>query len=86
MKVWNSKNYIAHLSFVRSGRVMDDDTFADEEGPRYGFYWWFWLPKVKYNGGKFSCQHCVDYGINWLCFHVGLTFYYQGRSLTNEHT
>ena len=66
------KKYDFMLNRGRSGRVMaNDDIDYNFERPRFGFYWWFWLPRIKWNGGKFGRDACVDFNVMWLCFWVG---------------
>lgn len=68
-----------HFSWVVAGRVRPSDVIEDFENPRFGFYWWFWLPHVAWNGGKFLKKQTVDFSIMWLCFSVGFTSFYTGE-------
>lgn len=43
--------------------------------PRFGFNWWFWLPHINWNGGRFSRGEVVDVNFNWLCFWCSVTFW-----------
>lgn len=67
--------YKITVSKVIAGRVKPDDYIGEEENPRFGFYWWFWLPKYTSNGGRFRMGECVDVGLIWLCFSVGVIFW-----------
>jgi len=68
--------YNVTISKVMAGRVQPDDIIDhDFENPKYGFYWWFWVPRYRSNGGKFTYDQVVDVSIQWLCFSVGLIFW-----------
>jgi hypothetical protein len=72
--------YKVTISKVMAGRVRSDDIIDyDFEKPRYGFYWWFWLPRYMSNGGKFRRGECVDASLQWLCFSIGLIFWPQSK-------
>lgn len=45
------------------------------ERPRFGFNWWFWLPHINWNGGRFSHDEVVDVNLHWLCFWCSVTFW-----------
>ncbi len=69
-------DYHATVSKVIAGRVRHDGVIDYSfEQPRFGFYWWFWLPRYQSNGGKFKRQEVVDVSIQWLCFSIGLIFW-----------
>ncbi len=67
--------YKVTVSKCRAGRVQPDDVIGEYENPKYGFYWWFWKPRYVSNGGKFKREECVDVGLQWLCFSIGLIFW-----------
>lgn len=71
--------YKVTISKVMAGRVMPTDTIEDFEDPKYGFYWWFWMPVYQSNGGSFKKGHCVDVSIMWMCFSFGLIFWPQSK-------
>ena len=71
--------YKINLSKVVAGRVRPDDIIEDFENPKYGFYWWFWLPQYQSNKGKFKKGECVDVSALWLCFSLGLVFWPQTK-------
>ena len=66
--------YKVTSSFVMSGR-LDGDSDFDFESSRFGFYWFYFMPSISHNKGSFKKGECVDIGICWLCFIVGLTFW-----------
>lgn len=41
--------------------------------PRFGFWWWNWMPRIHQNGGKARHIQVVDVSVTWLCFWVSLT-------------
>lgn len=50
------------------------------ETPRFGFYWWCWLPDIVWNEGRFSRGEVVDVNFIWLCFWCSVTFWPCGPS------
>lgn len=58
-----------------AGRVARDDVILNDEHPRYGFYWWFFIPKTSSNGGSIFREEVVDVSLHWLCFWVGFTLW-----------
>jgi len=58
-----------------AGRVKSSDNIEDFENPRYGFYWWFWVPDFSSNGGSKKRREVIDISANWLCFWFGLIFW-----------
>jgi len=60
------------FSFVKAGRVQPDDIIDEWERPRFGFYWWFWIPYYHSNGGRFRRGECVDMNLKWFCYSVGV--------------
>ena len=67
--------YKVTISKGISGRLWKEDKIEDFEKPKYGFYWWFWIPKYTSNGGRFKYNEVIDVSINWLCFHLGVVFW-----------
>jgi hypothetical protein len=43
--------------------------------PRFGRNWWFWLPSLTTNGGRFRSHECTDINFHWLCFAPSLTVF-----------
>ena len=73
--------YRITLSVGKSDRIKLGDTIEELfKESKYGFYWWFWKPRLNYNGGKFKYRECIDIGINWLCFWIGVTFWPLSKS------
>lgn len=50
----------------------------DDEGR---FWWWFWLPAVHTNGGRWSLGEVVDVSACWLCFSVSVTLWPKRREV-----
>jgi len=67
--------YTVTISKCMAARVCKNDLIEDFEDPKYGFYWWFWMPLIKDNGGRFKRGECVDVSIMWLCFSFGFIFW-----------
>ena len=62
-----------------AGRIRPDDIIEDFENPKYGFYWWLWVPNYHLNRGIMKSQEVVDVNITWLCFWVGFTLWPNSR-------
>ena len=63
---------IINFSFVMAGRIQPNDDIGVEEKPKFGFYWWFWLPEINTNGAKLTNpDQCYDISLMLLCFSVG---------------
>lgn len=43
--------------------------------PRFGRNWWFWLPSLQHNGGRFRDFENTDTTLRWLCFSASLTVF-----------
>lgn len=41
----------------------------------FGRCWGFWLPRLRWNGGKHWRGECCDVTVQWLCFWVGFTIW-----------
>lgn len=67
--------YRVTISKGIAGRVVAADNIEDFEQPKYGFYWWFWLPKFDSNGGSRKRREVVDVSATWLCFWFGFIFW-----------
>lgn len=67
--------YYIDYRFIVAGRIQPNDVIEDDERPRFGFYWWFFIPNFNSNGGRFGQDECVYFSLNFLCFSFGLTFY-----------
>ena len=70
---------LPNLLFGVAGRLPKDEDVAYwrclGNNPRFGFYWWRWLPRLGWNGGKLNWDDVVDIYIMWLCFNFGLTLW-----------
>jgi hypothetical protein len=56
------------------GEQCTSDAAADRlVTPRYGYCWWFWLPKAHYNGGRPDRNEVLDLTWSWLCFWCSFT-------------
>lgn len=58
-----------------AGKVGPNDIIEEWERPRFGRFWWFWVPSFGWNGGRFSRGEIVDTGVKWLCFWFDVTFW-----------
>ena len=57
-----------------AGKILQTDDIEDFSKSKFGRYWFYWLPSINRNGGKFSKNQVVDVDIIWLCFWFGLMF------------
>lgn len=67
------------LSFVIAGKSKGN-TFEQWEldaktRPRFGRNWWYWVPSLTTNGGRFKNYENTDVSFHWLCFSLSLTKY-----------
>lgn len=67
--------YKLTLSTGMAGRVSPDDNITEDECPRYGFYWWYYIPHISSNGGLISHNKIVNVSFFWLCFWVDFIFW-----------
>ena len=67
------------FSVGRAGRVRPGDEFEEWERPRFGFYWWLWLPQLHWNGGLPWRNDNIDVSLNWLCFWAGFVVWSRPR-------
>jgi hypothetical protein len=67
------------ISFVTAGRttneVFEQWELESKHRPRFGRNWWFWLPSLHCNGGRFRRHENTDITLHWLCFSVAFTVY-----------
>lgn len=68
-------DYKITFNWGRAGRVRQDDVIEDFEEPRFGFYWWLWLPVFNHNNGIMKNREVVDVSLTWLCFWAGFTLW-----------
>ena len=63
---------IINFSFVVAGRIKPYDEIGADENPKFGFYWWFWMPEINTNGAKLlNPDQCYDISLLFLCFSFG---------------
>lgn len=43
--------------------------------PRFGRNWWYWMPSLRSNGGRFKAHQNTDINFHWFCFWISLTVY-----------
>lgn len=43
--------------------------------PSMGFNWFYWFPRVRWNGGSLFRKEVIDLGFSWFCFWIGITIY-----------
>jgi len=56
--------------YGQCGMAAKDDGLVPETA-RYGRCWWFWLPRLHWNGGIPLRHVCCDVSVKWLCFWCG---------------
>lgn len=73
--IWDN----TYLSFVLASKttneVFEQWELESKYRPRFGRCWWFWLPSLKSNGGRFRCYENTDINFHWLCLSISLTVY-----------
>ena len=67
------------LSFVLAGSskgsTFEQYEIDAETRPRFGRNWWYWLPSLTNNGGRFKSHENTDINFHWLCFGILFTVY-----------
>ena len=59
-----------------AGRDYDGtpvEALCEGQKPRFGFWWWYWVPTIHKNQGRLIRRECIDVSLHWLCFWVCLT-------------
>jgi len=75
-----------YFGAVLAGRSKDE-VFEQWEldaptRPRFGRNWWFWVPSLRTNGGRFRSYENTDINFHWLCLAMWITVY-SWKCLTN---
>ena len=68
------------------GEVFSQEKLNAWTRPRFGRNWWFWLPVLNSNGGRFQKNLCTDINLHLFCWVVSLTVYPRERSKDNGRT
>jgi len=67
------------IGFVIAGKttneIFEQWELDAPERPRFGRNWWFWIPSIMTNGGRFKSDQNTDINLRWLCFVLSLTVY-----------
>lgn len=58
---------------VEPGEVLDKYSLCEGQTPRFGYYWWHWLPTWHYNGGRPSMREVLDFNCAWLRWWCAVT-------------
>jgi hypothetical protein len=58
---------------VEPGEVLDKYNLCEGQTPRFGYYWWHWLPTWHYNGGRPSRREVLDLNFGWLRWWCAVT-------------
>lgn len=66
--------YTVNVTVTKSNKFLPYSDRSDHKNNFFGYYWWFWLPKLVSNGGSFKKKEVVDVSIQWLCFSVRTLF------------
>jgi hypothetical protein len=57
------------------GEVFEDWELNTHTRPRFGRNWWYWLPVLSSNGGRFQRNLCTDINLHLFCWVVSLTVF-----------
>lgn len=63
------------MSGSSKGNAFEQQELESTHRPRFGRNWWFWVPAITSNSGKFGKDECTNVDIYWLCFSLGLTVF-----------
>lgn len=65
------------VSFLagRSARIRPEDwvdkfSLCENQTPRFGYWWWEWLPKVHICFGNPLRGRTFSVDVSWLCFYA----------------
>ena len=65
------------ISFVMAGSsknsIFEPWELETNHPPQYGRNWWFWVPSLSTNGGRFKADENTDINLRWLCYSISLT-------------
>lgn len=67
------------LNFVAAGKsaneVFEQWELESAQCPRFGRNWWYWLPSLRTNGGRFRSHENTDINFHWFCYSISFTVY-----------
>ena len=65
------------ISLVVAGKskneVFEQWELDAQTHPRFGRNWWYWVPNISNNGGRFRSHENTDINFHWFCFVWSLT-------------
>lgn len=66
------------FSFSKGKASLWDGKDLTLDKPRYGYNWFFWFPRLHWNGGFPWKREVTDISCSWLMFWLGVTIW-RGR-------
>lgn len=76
-------------SFVVSRKIRTEqdreDATLNGKLARMGHFWWYWLPRLKWNKGRPWRDCCTEVGVMWLCFSAGVGLWRTQRAASGEY-
>jgi len=63
------------IQLVVAGRICRGFPPPVPRYARFGFYWFFYVPRLCWNGGRFGRNECVDVTLQWLRWSLSFTAY-----------
>jgi hypothetical protein len=54
---------------------IDNSEGNGVEIPRFGRYWWYWLPHIHHNNGKFWKREVTDINFMFMCYWFAITIW-----------
>jgi hypothetical protein len=64
-----------YLTLLGAGRVCRAFPPPVPETARHGYYWFLYLPRLRWNGGRFGSHECVSVTLQWLRWSLDFTAY-----------
>ena len=64
-----------NFSFKQAGKISPNDPFIECVTPRFGRYWFYWLPHFKWNKGLPWKNEVLDVGFYWLFYTVDMVLW-----------
>jgi len=60
---------------MQEGEVLNEYSLCAGQTPRFGYYWWMWIPEFRMNGGSIFRKETVDINFHWLRWWCAVTMF-----------
>lgn len=80
--------YKPEFRFGGSAKVTPEEVARGAQSlrgtPMFGYWWWYWIPAITHNGGRWSRSEVIDMSLYWLRWYVTLTLWPQKRQCNRK--